>query len=96
MRNNITRELLDGLKPQALRGRPRVVKSCPYCQGSFSATDMRKHQPGCARNHKNAPPQERTMPDDLENQVLSSDPLERLRQLDQQEQDRIEEASETS
>ena len=30
------------------------------------------------------------MPGDLENQELSSDPLERQRQLDQQEQDRIE------
>jgi len=96
MRNNITRELLDELKPRAMRGRPRVVKSCPYCQNSFSATEMRKHQPACARDYKNAPPQERTIPDDLENQELSSNPLERLRQLDQQEQDRIEEASETS
>ena len=33
------------------------------------------------------------MPQDLENQELSSNPLERLRQLDQQEQDRIERSS---
>jgi hypothetical protein len=33
-------------------------------------------------------------PDDLENQELSSDPLERERQLDQQEADRIERTTE--
>ncbi|HWB95686.1 MAG TPA: hypothetical protein VG672_03265 [Bryobacteraceae bacterium] len=40
-----------------------------------------------ADKSKTPPP---PMPDDLENQILSSDPLERLRQLDQQEADRIE------
>ena len=93
MRNNITGGMIDALNPRAVRGRPPIVRKCPFCQLSFSATDMRRHQPGCARDHKNAPPQERTMPDDLENQALSSNPLERLRQLDQQEQDRIERSS---
>lgn len=34
------------------------------------------------------------MPNDLENQTLSPDPLERVRQLDQQEADRIERTTE--
>jgi hypothetical protein len=43
-----------------------------------------------AHRNGNTPAPFAPMPEDLENQVLSPDPLERLRQLDQQEADRIE------
>ena len=89
MSKDITSEILNELRPPARLGRPPVFRRCAHCQREFNATEMKRHQPACARDHQfsPAPP---TMPFDLENQALSSDPQERLRQLDQQQQDRIE------
>ena len=76
------------LSPKGKMGRPPVMRPCPHCHIEFSATEMRAHQPACKMFYKQpAPPP--AVPTDLENQVLSNDPLERLRQLDEQEQDRI-------
>ena len=86
---NVVKRIVDPLKPRAKAGRPPVVRNCPYCQVAMNATEMRQHMPQCQRDFKDAPPQDTTQ-DDLENQILSDDPLERQRQLDQQEQDRIQ------
>ncbi|MGA3024289.1 MAG: hypothetical protein ABSF98_05925 [Bryobacteraceae bacterium] len=100
----IVKPIIDSLKPQGKAGRPPVVRHCPYCHAAMNVTAMKQHRPQCARDHRNAPPQERLLPPspplppmpppptpaDLENQELSADPLQRERQLDQQEQDRIE------
>ena len=89
---NIVKPIVDGLLPRARAGRPPKVHHCPYCQTAMNVTEMKRHRPQCARDHRNAPPQEQQ---DLENQVLSDDPLQRQRQLDQQEQDRIERTPES-
>ncbi len=81
-------QMFDMLKPKAKIGRPPVVRQCPHCKNSFNATEMRTHQGACKMIYQQAPPLP-ALPTDLENQILSNDPLERLRQLDQQEQDRI-------
>lgn len=87
-KNSIAR-MFDMLKPNARMGRPPVVRQCPHCHRSYNATDMRSHQPACKMMSSQAPPRP-PLATDLENQVLSTDPLERVRQLDQQEADRIE------
>jgi recombinational DNA repair protein (RecF pathway) len=79
--------MVDSLRPQAKLGRPPKVHHCPWCHAALNVTEMKRHRPQCARDHRNAPPQE---PQDLENQALSDSPLQRERQLDQQEQDRIQ------
>jgi len=81
----IVKPIIDSLQPRARAGRPPKVHTCPYCQIAMNVTEMKRHRPQCARDHHNAPPQ-----GDLENQILSDDPLQRQRQLDQQEQDRIQ------
>lgn len=81
-------QMFDMLKPKSKIGRPPVMRECPNCKIRFSATDMRAHQGSCKMIYTQAPPPP-AVPTDLENQILSNDPLERLRQLDQQEQDRI-------
>jgi hypothetical protein len=93
--------MIDSLKPPGKVGRPAKVRHCPYCHTALNVTDMKQHRPQCARDHRNAPPQDAQppmppppTPDDLENQELSSDPRERVRQLDQQEADRIERTEE--
>ncbi len=81
-------QMLDLLKPKGKLGRPPVIRQCPHCKAPFNATAMRAHQSMCKAFYQQpAPPP--ADPADLENQVLSSNPLERLRQLDEQEQDRI-------
>jgi len=90
MSQNITSDILSGLGPQSKRGRPPIVRHCPYCHVALNVTEMRRHRPACARDYKRAQPQPKVVPTDLENQELSSDPLERLRQIEQQEADRIE------
>jgi hypothetical protein len=104
----IVKPMVDRLKPKGRAGRPPVVRHCPYCHTALNVTEMKQHRPQCARDHRNAPPQEQILPpapaetpmpspptpDDLENQKLSSDPLKRERQLDQQEADRIERTTE--
>ncbi len=94
--------MIDSLKPRGKAGRPPVVRHCPFCHAALNVTQMKQHRPQCERDHRDAPPQERAeppmparpTPGDLENQELSGDPLQRERQLDQQEQDRIERTSE--
>ena len=97
---SITTKIIDPLKPAGKAGRPPIVRHCPYCHLAMSVTAMRKHRPACAREHVNAPPQpprepapEPSLPTDLQNQIPSEDPLERLRQIDEQEQERIERSS---
>ncbi|MGA2184868.1 MAG: hypothetical protein ABSH47_17760 [Bryobacteraceae bacterium] len=93
----IVTPMVDSLKPQGKPGRPPVVRHCPYCHAALNVTEMKQHRPQCARDHRKAPPQQRVQPPtpgDLENQELSGDPLQRERQLDQQEQDRIERTTE--
>lgn len=102
---NIVKPMVDSLRPQGRVGRPPVVRHCPYCHVALNVTQMKRHRPQCERDHRNAPPQQRVQPPtpplpppptpgDLENQVLSADPLQKERQLDQQEQDRIERTTE--
>jgi len=98
----IIKPMVDSMKPQGKAGRPAKVKHCPYCHAALNVTQMKLHRPQCARDHRNVPPQAPVLPaappkvpmpptpSDLENQELSRNPLERERQLDQQEQDRIE------
>jgi hypothetical protein len=88
----IVKEMINSLKPEGKAGRPPIVRHCPWCHAALNVTQMKQHRPQCARDHRDAPPQEPQgpTPDDLENQVLSVDPLERQRQIDQQEQDRVE------
>lgn len=106
MLKKIVQSIVNEMKPKARRGRKPTVRPCPYCQASFSLTDLHKHAPGCAVaadarypvipapdpagpvSHLDAPPLP-PLPTDLENQDLSPDPLERVRQLEQQEIDRI-------
>jgi len=96
----IVKPMIDSLKPPVKKGRRPIVRHCPYCHAALNATQMRAHLPQCERDHGNAPPQARQqqppapLPGDLENQELSSDSLERTRQLDQEEQDRIERSTE--
>jgi len=89
MKNKITGGYVEELQPKARIGRPPVIRQCPHCHRSFNATEMRGHQPACKLIFQQAPPPA-PLPEDLENQILSKDPLERERQLDQQEADRIE------
>ena len=88
---NIIKDMVDSMKPQTKAGRPAKVRHCPHCHAALNVTQMKRHRPQCERDHRNAPPQPPPgpTPDDLENQVLSDDPLQRQRQLDQREQDRI-------
>ncbi len=88
MKKLTAKQMLDLLKPKGKLGRPPVMRQCPYCKLAFTATALRAHQPACKAIHMQPPPPPPD-PADLENQVLSSNPLERVRQLDQQEQDRI-------
>jgi hypothetical protein len=100
----IVQPIVDGLKPSGKAGRPPLVRHCPYCHTALNVTEMKRHRPQCARDHRSAPPQPRVQPqppvpppptpEDLENQVPAADPLQRERQLDQQEQDRIERTTE--
>jgi len=90
MLNKITEPILGGMKPQGRRGRPPIVRHCPYCHTALNVTEMRRHRPRCERAYDQAPPQPKAVPTDLENQNLSSDPTEMLRQLDQREIDRIQ------
>lgn len=106
MLKKIVQSIVNEMKPKARRGRKPTVRQCPYCQASFSLTDLHQHAPGCAAatdarypvvpapdpagpvTHLD-PPVLPPLPTDLENQDLSSDPLERVRQLEQKEIDRI-------
>ncbi len=81
-------QMFDMLKPKGKIGRPPVMRQCPNCKIVFNATEMRTHQGNGKTIYQQAPPPP-AVPTDLENQILSDDPLERLRQLDQQEHDRI-------
>ncbi|HZU24677.1 MAG TPA: C2HC-type zinc finger protein [Bryobacteraceae bacterium] len=90
MLKSVTADILNEMRPGKRPGRPPIIKPCPFCSRAFNSTAMRKHQRECERQHRSAPPQPRALPVDLENQDLSSDPVERLRQLDQREQDRIQ------
>ena len=89
--------MIDSLKPHGSPGRRPIVRHCPHCHAALNVTEMKAHLPRCERDHRNAPPQAPreqppapALPTDLENQDLSRNPIERTRQLDQQEQDRIE------
>ena len=84
----IVKPIVDSLKPGSKAGRPPVVRHCPYCQAAMNTTAMRKHMPQCEQDQQPAP--QPPTPDDLEAQILSDDPLQRRRQLDQREQDRIQ------
>ena len=93
----IIKPMIDSLKPQGRPGRRPLVRHCPHCHAALNVTQMKAHLPQCEREHRNAPPQPphqepppAPLPADLENQELSRNSLERTRQLDQQEQDRIE------
>ena len=93
----IVKPMIDSLKPQGKAGRRPIVRHCPHCHAALNVTQMKVHLPQCERDHKNALPQPPhqeppppPLPTDLENQELSRDPIERTRQLDQQEEDRIE------
>jgi len=85
--SKIVKPIVDPLKPRGKAGRPPVVRPCPYCHVAMNATRMRKHMPQCERDRQTTP--QPPTPDDLEAQTLSKDPLQRQRQLDQREQDRI-------
>ena len=106
MLKKIVQSIVNELKPKARRGRKPTVRQCPYCQASFSLTDLHTHASGCAKDSSARypaipapdpagpvthldPPALPPLPTDLENQELSSDPLERVRQLEQKEIDRI-------
>ena len=86
--------MIDSLKTPGKAGRRPIVRHCPYCHTALSATKMRAHLPQCERAHQTAPPQA-ALPADLENQELSRNPLQRTRQLEEQEQDRIERTTES-
>ena len=106
MFKKLIQSIVNEMKPKARRGRTPTVRQCPYCQASFSLTNLHKHVAGCAKDsgarfpvvpgaksdapvlHLDAPILP-ALPTDLENQELSSDPLERVRQLEQREIDRI-------
>lgn len=90
MHKSVTDEMIREMQPRRGPGRPPIVTHCPFCHRAFNKTEMKKHRNACAHDHRNAPPQRPVMPQDLENQQLSSDPLERLRQIDQREQDRMQ------
>ena len=88
MKKLTAKQMFELLKPKGKLGRPPVMRQCPYCKIEFTATALRPHLGACKTIHMQPPPPPPD-PMDLENQVLSSNPLERVRQLDQQEEDRI-------
>ncbi len=88
MKKLTAKQMFELLKPKGKLGRPPVMRQCPYCKMTFTATALRPHQSACKTIHMQPPPPPPD-PMDLENQVLSSNPRERVRQLEQQEEDRI-------
>jgi hypothetical protein len=87
--NKITGKYVSDLQSRLQAGRPSATRPCPRCKKPINAAEMTSHQRVCAPVYPGQTPPAPD-PSDLENQVLSDDPMERLRQLDQQEADRIE------